>query len=423
MKGNRKVSLALILGLAAGFVSGCGAEEEETSVKNPYAATVSMESTPIVDYVVPRLLPNVLVDTVGYAQGDGKTATVRGRNLPEEFRLVEEVSGGTVYSGLIEGVTYHEESGLYSGVADFGEYDTEGTYYLECDIIGRSYCFSIQEKMYTRLFLENYEQMMESCQKNTLKLSEAITLLEVYEWYTSVFPDEDRDEIPDVLKELRGWIGYMEENGGNSGEDALYAALLAKFSYLYQKYDLEYATECLKRASTVYGQVQNTINKSADSFFALTELYRATGLYTYRKQIEDYKSFLENNSSYPEESSYLYGAMTYMATRQKVDLELCEIFMGNLMDRAEEISKRYEEMTDPVTAKNNGSADLLQCAVELSCANYVMNNYQYTKITEEFLHYLTGQNSDSVNFYAADEDRTGYILLLAQLAANHEEKE
>ena len=102
-------------------------------------------------------------------------------------------------------------------------------------------------------------------------------------------------------------------------------------------------------------------------------------------------------------------------------MELCETFMGNLMDRAEEISKRYEEMIDPVTAKNNGSTDLLQCAVELSCANYIMNNYQYTKITEEFLHYLSGQNSESISFYETDEDRIGYVLLLAQLAANHAE--
>ena len=178
MKAYRKISLSLILMLAAGCVSGCGAEEEETNVKNPYAAAVSMESTPIVDYVVPRLLPNVLVDTKGYALGDQKTAAVRGRRLPEEFRLVDDATGETVYCGAVESVTYHGESDLYSGVIDFSEADTEGTYYLECDIIGRSYCFSIQEQLYNRLFLDNYEQMMESCQKKTWKLSEAVALLE-----------------------------------------------------------------------------------------------------------------------------------------------------------------------------------------------------------------------------------------------------
>ena len=119
-----------------------------------------------------------------------------------------------------------------------------------------------------------------------------------------------------------------------------------------------------------------------------------------------------------EEQGYLYGTLTYLMTRQKVDLTLCDTFMSNLMDRAEEISKRYEDMIHPVTAKNNGSADLLKNAMIVSCANYCMNNYQYTNICEEFLHYLMGRNQESVNFYAGDEDKTGYLLLLAGLAAD-----
>ena len=203
-------------------------------------------------------------------------------------------------------------------------------------------------------------------------------------------------------------------------EEPLYAALLAKFSYLYQKSDHEYATDCLKRASTVFGQIQTAMGRDADTFFALTELYRATGLYTYRNQIADYKSFFENNSSYLEENGYLYAIMTYMSTRQRVDVELCEEFMGNLMNRSEEVSNRYADMIHPVASKNNGSEDILKCAVELSCANYIMNNYQYTRIAEEFFHYLMGQNPESVCFYEEDENRGGYLLLLAQLAVRPE---
>ena len=227
-------------------------------------------------------------------------------------------------------------------------------------------------------------------------------------------------DIQALLKELRGWVSHMEENGLETGEEPLYAALLAKFSYLYQKSDHEYATDCLKRASTVFGQIQTAMGRDADTFFALTELYRATGLYTYRNQIADYKSFFENNSSYLEENGYLYAIMTYMSTRQRVDVELCEEFMGNLMNRSEEVSNRYADMIHPVASKNNGSEDILKCAVELSCANYIMNNYQYTRIAEEFFHYLMGQNPESVCFYEEDENRGGYLLLLAQLAVRPE---
>lgn len=401
------------------LLTGCTAQEAEpatdTVIKNPYAGAVSMEQTPVVDYVVPKLTPNILVDLRGYSADVQKTAAVRGRKAPGGFRLVDTVTGETVYTGDVTDIIYHDGQELYSGVIEFDDFDTVGNYYLECDVLGRSYPFAVQEELYQNLFKEAYETLMESCQERTLELSEGIVLLETYEWYPAVFPDDDRDGIPDVLKEIRGWVTYTEENGVTANEEALYAALLAKFSYLYQKSDLTYATDCLKRASTVFGQLQTTLSKDAESFFALTELYRATGHYTYRNQIVDYKTFFDDNSSYLEETEYLLGVMTYMATRQRVDVELCGQFMNQLMDRAEEISKRYEEMLHPVAAKNNGAEELLKRAVELSCANYVMNNYQYTGIEENFLHYLMGRNSDSVSFYDTGENRARYLLLLAQL--------
>jgi hypothetical protein len=109
--------------------------------------------------------------------------------------------------------------------------------------------------------------------------------------------------------------------------------------------------------------------------------------------------------------------MTYLVTRQTVDVDLCDTFMSNLMDRAEEISNRYEEMLHPVTARNNGSAELLKNAMLVSCENYCLHNYQYTNICEDFLHYLMGRNRDSMNFYESDEDSVEYLLLLAGLAA------
>lgn len=423
MKRSGGCCLILALCLLVGSAAGCGERVETEVEKSPYAGVSGMEETPVVDYAVPRQMPNILVDIVGYATGYEKTAMVKGVSLPQEFRLVDAVTKETVYTGVLEEAAYGRESEIRRGTADFGEFETPGVYYLECDILGQSYRFEIREELYGDLFREVYGQLLEDCRKRKLTLPEAAALLEVYEWYGGIFPDEDGDEVPDVLRELRGWVSYREENGGEQEKAARYAAFLAKFSYLYQKYDHEYATDCLKRASTVYGQVQAEAGKDADVFFALTELYRATGLYLYRKQIVDYKSFFENNSSYLEEREYLSAAMTYMATRQKVDMELCESFMENLMNRSEELSRRYTDMIDPLTAKNNGEEELLKCAGELSCANYIMNNYQYTGITAEFLHYLMGQNSESVCFYAAGEHRTDYLRLFAHLAANRGAKQ
>ena len=423
MKRFGKRVAAAWAGIFLAVLSGCGMQEEQENSGSPYLAVEGMESTPVVDYSVPRTLPNVLVDVRGYTAECEKRAAVKGRELPESFRLIDAETKEEVYSGQLEKVTYNEELGLYTGVACFDDYSKEGTYYLECDMVGQSYRFGIENSMYTELFQETYDIQMEACRDHSLTISDAMSLLVAYEWYSEVFPEENGDQIPDVLKSLQSWITFMEESEPDDGDEALYAAFLAKFSYNYQKYDQAYATDCLRRASTVFGQAQTALSRDADAFFALTELYRATGLYTYRSQISDYKSFFENNGSYLEEASYLYGTMTYMATRQKVDVELCALFMNNLTNRGEEISKRYEDMIHPVAARNNGADDLLKSAVELSCANYVLNSYQYTQITEEFLHYLMGQNVESVCFYPEEGDRSSYMLLFAQLAKIHMEEE
>ncbi len=411
-----------VCGLCFGVLAGCGEQAVPDEGKSPYAEVVSMEETPVIDYQIPTFLPNILVDMEGYCLGEKQTAALKGSRLPEEFFLVDASTGETVYIGEVEEIAYNKELGFYTGHADFEEYIEPGEYYLQCDVIGRSYSFRIEEGLYEGLFEETYEQLCEECANDALDAREAVTLLQVYEWYAQVFPDADDNRIPDVLETIRGWIARREESSEPSAEEALYAALLAKFSYAYQKYDFQYATECLQRASTVLSRVPATTGRDADSFLALTELYRATGLAVYRNQIAEYESFFENNSSYLEEQEYLYGAMTYLATRQKVDVELCDTFMSGLMDRAEEISNRYEKMTHPVTAKNNGSADLLKNASIISCANFCMNNYQYTNICEEFLHYLMGRNRESVDFYESDENRTGYLLLLAGLAAKSEQE-
>ena len=398
------------------MLCGCGyweeVQEQESSV--PYTGAVAMEETPVVDYVVPQMSVNILVDLEGYSTEGKKEVAVKGRELPEEFRLVDASTGEAVYRGALAGTAYLEAEELAIGYADFSDFSEEGKYYLECDIIGQSYRFEIQEQHIEKLFLKSYERMASACRAGTLPVEDAILVLEAYEWYSEIFPDVNHDNTPDILADFRTWVTYMEAEP-DIEETALYAAFLAKFSYNYQNFDRQYATDCLKRASTVFGQIKNDAGKEADSFFALTELYRATALSTYGNRIIEYKNLLKSDSAYLAETGYLYGGMTYIVTRQKVDMDMCEIFMIDMKAQAEEISNLYQDMLHPVNVRNSGTEDLLKRAIEVSCANYVTNNYQYTGIVEEFLHYLMGENLDSVNFYEQDSEKAEYLLLLAQL--------
>jgi endoglucanase len=406
--------------LAAFLCAGCGFETTGElgggDVLSTSAKVSSMESTPVVDYVVPQLFPNVLVDVTGYRTEGSKLATVKGKRLPETFQLVDAETGEIVFAGKLENVEYSAEQDLYSAYADFGDWTQEGSYYLECEYVGRSYTFTLEEGLYDRLFQDACEEMMDACRQQTVDVDDIEKLLLICEWYGEIVPDGDSDGIPDLLESVADWIEATGDQTVTEGKEASYAAVLAKFSYLYQKYDRQYATDCLKRASVVYDQTQSKLQKDSECFHALTELYRATGLNTYNNQIAEYKTYFENHDTFAEEGGYLYGAMTYMATRQSVDTDLCQIFMNALKEQGESVSSLYKEMIHPVTAHNNGPEDLLWHASELACANYVMNNYQYNQIMEEFLHYLRGRNPQSVDFYDADEGgRAEYLILLAQL--------
>lgn len=403
------------------WMTGCTDETVKApeNVYNTFMAG-SMEEAPVVDYLVPRSLPNILTDRQGYSVSDVKKAFITGRELPETFTLVNGRTGEAVYCGSIKEKSYDEALALYVGYVDFSKVDEPGCYYLECDVVGQSYRFDIKERLYPELFQETYREVVKNCESGSLSVLGAMRLLEAYEWYGDLFPDQNRSGVPDVLEKLQGWVAHMEENGAGAGQEALYAAFLAKLSYNYKNYDYQYATECLKRAATVFAQVPDTAVRDADSFYALTELFRATGLNTYRDGILEYKDFFEDSKPYAEES-YLYGSMTYLMTRQKVDAELCEMFMYTVMSRGEEIAEQYWDMVAPARPESNTPENLMKCVSELSCANFIWNNYQYTIIIEEFLHCLMGRNLESVSFYENDGDRTGYLRLLAQLTAAYED--
>lgn len=414
---NRILRTVLPMICLAAFLCGCGFAAAEETGEGAAAKADAMENTPVVDYVVPKLYPNVLVDAQGYRAAGNKLAAVRGRQLPETFELVNAETGERVFSAALENVEYSEEQGLYSAYADFHEWRQEGVYYLECEYVGRSYTFPLKNDLYEGMFADLCAELTEGCRQQTVTVSDINRILLAYEWYGEVFPDGDADGIPDMLEVVADWIKATGEQPVAAGEEAAYATALAKFSYLYQKFDRQYATDCLKRASVVFGQMQS-MQEDADVFHALTELYRATGLRTYGNQIVEYRTYFENHSGFAEGDGYLYGAMTYLVTRQPVNRELCTVFMNELMEQGETVGGLYEEMIHPVTAHNNGESDLLHHALQLAGANYVINNYQYNHIMEELLHYLRGRNALSVDFYTVgDEEKSKYLMILTQLLA------
>ena len=133
MKYNRKYAAILSLLFIVNIIgnTACGNTSAETG--HVGIADMAMENTPIINYTIPTLTPNVLVDQQGYA-GDGeKQAIVKSREPVESFRLIDKESGEIVYRGKVKQPEYNEDLQLYIGTVDFSEYTSEGSFYLECD--------------------------------------------------------------------------------------------------------------------------------------------------------------------------------------------------------------------------------------------------------------------------------------------------
>lgn len=415
LKYNRKYAAIFSLLFIVNIIGNTACGNAPAEMGHVSIADMGMENTPVINYTIPTMTPNILVDQQGYAANGDKQAVVKSREPVEDFRLINKGTGEIVYDGRVKQPEYNEDLQLYIGTADFTEYAGEGSFYLECDRVGQSLSFSIQERHYEELLETMCEKVHDSCRDCSITEDEILTLLVACEWYPEVFTDDNGNEIPDMLEYIADWLEKtVNETADKEPDTMTYVAVLAKFSYLYQKYDVQYATQCLQHASAIYTKLAAASGRDAEKFMALAELYRAAGLPSYRSQILEYKEFFEDNTSYLEETAYLYGSMTYLATRQSVDIDLCTAFMEGIRDQGEELAKRSGKMINAVTSVNNGTEDLLKRAEELACANYILYSYQYTEILEDFLHYLMGRNRDSVCYYPEEGKLSVYLLLIAQ---------
>ena len=119
--------------------------------------------------------------------------------------------------------------------------------------MGRSLTFSLKEDHYQELLEALCTDVHDRCQDRSITEDEIITLLEACEWYPQVLADDNGNDIPDLLESIADWLEKTANDTEKpEPENMCYVAVMAKFSYLYQKYDVQYATQCLQHASSVY---------------------------------------------------------------------------------------------------------------------------------------------------------------------------
>ncbi len=453
----RFISLFLCIGM---ILAGCS-PEDFVNVANETADFEGMNETPDLSYEVPVVVPHILIDQVGYTPEGKKTVIFRGEELPDSFEVVDARNGTVVYEGQIKEKERENSGKDLIGYGDFTELVTEGTYYIQSSVFGRSYDFDIAGNVYDDVFAHGVNHLEEVQNKKInvtlpkgqseqaeiiiqggwltdeagnqdLKLASEVmlTVLAAYELYPDSFFINEADggagnppEILTYLKQQTEWMQQLqdEKSGGvyggvvadNKGTITTYSmadmdeeaaacftAALAKFSYVYKKYDQQYAAGCLKAADRAWNYInkqqwtEQENRKEAPKeimFCAATEMYRASGWNSYHLYT---RQLLEEGMEIVDSSWATYGAVTYLTTKHYVDKKHCETVMKQLMSGAEEISAKarvsaYQTEGD---SEFTNIKELLWNMVILSIADYVITNHEYATVIENHQHYFFGCN-------------------------------
>ena len=251
-----------------------------------------------------------------------------------------------------------------------------------------------------------------------------------YEIHPDRFKDdlnipESSNLIPDILDEIKyeiDWLLKMQDEVTGSVYSALtisdsnnksiayleeptidstyaFAYIMSKFSYVYQKFDKEYSTKCLRAADRAWKYA--TLNEKEYSeykFVAATEIYRASGAKKCKEYLDEYLSVPEN-LAFMDGIGY-FGQVTYLNTVQEVNLDACSVMMKYIMKKAENISSlsKTGAFLVPANIEQSNNSELLDNMTIMILVDYVITNHEYDTIIENYLHYFLGRNLKAISY-------------------------
>ena len=432
------------------LLSGCTAglpltEGDKAGQAAPELASETLGLTPDFSYERQTEKPWIKTDCLGYLPDSVKTAVFQGKKLPDRFQVITKDSGECVYEGEIR-VSEGEADGLLTGYGVFTELREEGTYYIRCERIGCSYYFTIGKEVYLEKTQELANRIETACggqaegekeaARESLEICRMLSyLLVTYEMYpdllVKIWHDGDAgggetgkngekffkmlraetDILLSTQDEKTGGV-YRREKAGVTAEEgaqeappeinaeatAVYAGTMAKYGYLYQEYDWDYANICLKAAAKAWRYLEkeerrgtlDTDSVAAGRIYAASELYRASNERAYHNYMLQNSEFMAERG---EDICLLMGKITYLSTRRAVNHELCGQIMSGLMEGAGRIAA--EGRTEPFLVKEREPDAILGDMTVLALTNYAIMNHEYVTVIENHLHYLSGRNGDS----------------------------
>lgn len=407
MKYNKKIiAVLVVISTLASVLCGCEVHNLQQESSEEF---IGLESEPDLNYEVPTNMVGILVNQVGYKPSEDKVIIFQGRDIPDTFSIISERDGKSVYEGVVE-----KEDGI--GYGDFTEFEQEGLYRIYCDKLGNSYSFEIKEDLYTAWGHTYLDTVESSLGTDTISMEKTLSMiLFSYELCPEVFAESAEDGAITLDDRLvlayeisQSLLENQEEIETDINATLLFAACMTKFSYLYQQYDAQYANQCLRAADKAWKKAKADIISDANAeydstyqFYAATELFRKTGSYQYHSEA---KAYMQQYGKFELENDIqLLGLMTYLSTKRKVDINLCNKIMKQIMTASEDISRKSKKSLYMVSGEPEDKMDeLLWDMVILSISDSVLSTKEYATVLEDHVHYLLGRNPNAVSYLTID---------------------
>lgn len=216
-----------------------------------------------------------------------------------------------------------------------------------------------------------------------------------------------------------GEEGQEAEREMSEEAAAAFAGTMAKYGYLYQEYDWDYANICLKAAAKTWryldraqqggGVLEERV--ATGKIYAASELYRASNERLYHNYILQNQELVVSRKT---DLHLLMGKVTYLSTKRSVDHELCSQIMSELMLEAEKTAANQK--TGLFYVEDEEADAVMWDMTALALANYAVMNHEYATVIENHLHYLFGRNAEGVFLIEEPEGKeAARVLLLLSL--------
>lgn len=409
-------------------ITGCGVASVSTDADvGDEIYTLGIE--PDFNYVRELQSSHISLDKEGYLPSSKKVFYITGKDMSEDFGILDASTDELIYSGTLNRVgDVAEGDSLYMG--DFSGLSEEGSYRIFQNNVGYSDAFTVDRELYKKLF-KNIDDSLKSYEyeNNSSRLFPLAMMMLTKEIYSEAPVDDGYiSKNMEYLVSQQDFrtggvfqesisseeLEEMEAEAKEAGENfdtatlislsttAQYAGVMAQYLSDYPLEDFGKRTQYMQSASRAFGYVEKYRDNVEDAsiYYAACELYRLTGQLKYKNYILTTDAVDTENRQLQGDYALL-GDIAYLNTSYKTEYQLCEKIMGDYMDRASDISMKtgrdcYYVQSDILECDKG---QILDNMIVLGLVSYVLSGNEYASIEYNYLHYLCGNNVSRTDYF------------------------